>query len=404
VSSIRQCVILVGGLGTRLGALTAERPKPLLPVGGRPFVYYLLWHARRFGFERVLLLAGYKADVLVEDLAALQLDGLSIEVVVEPEPLGTGGAVRAAWNSLDGRFLLLNGDSLFDFNWLALTDLMRDDPQCGVAMSLRAVPDASRFGVASLEGGCVTAFHERGGAHGGLINAGVYLVRRDALSGFARTGSFERDVLPALAAGGRVRGAVQKGFFLDIGVPQSYAAAQTEVPASLRRGALFLDRDGVLNEDDGYVHHISQVRWVQGAVKAVRRANDHGLFVFVVTNQSGVARGYYDEEAVRRLHAEMQTRLRSAGAHIDDFRYCPHHLDGSHPAYAVPCDWRKPGPGMIRDLAARWPVDLAASLMIGDQETDVQAAAAAGLRGVRYAGGQLDQVLHAALASPTTAC
>lgn len=184
IQAPRQCVILVGGLGTRLGTLTTERPKPLLPVGGRPFVHYLLWHARRFGFERALLLAGYKADVLIDELDALKVDGLATEVMVESEPLGTGGAIRAAWDRLDDQFMLLNGDSIFDFNWLSLMDLMRTAP-FDVAMSLRAVEDASRFGVAMLEGDRVSAFHERGGARSALINGGVYMVRRSALGDFA---------------------------------------------------------------------------------------------------------------------------------------------------------------------------------------------------------------------------
>ena len=218
------------------------------------------------------------------------------------------------------------------------------------------------------------------------------MVRRSALSAFGGKTAFQRDILPALAARGRVGGAVKAGYFLDIGVPETYEAAQIEVPASLGRGALFLDRDGVLNEDDGYVHRIEQVRWVEGAVQAVRLANDLGLFVFVVTNQSGVARGYYEERHVRDLHQEMQSQLRAAGAHIDDFRFCPHHLKGVQPRYAVACNWRKPGPGMILDLERHWPVDIAASLLIGDQDTDLAAAAAAGVRAVRFRGGALDRL------------
>ncbi len=394
----RQCVMLVGGLGTRLGALTAASPKPFLPVGGRPFIGYLLWHARRFGFKKVLLLAGYKAEVAASVLAELQIEGLTVELEIESEPLGTGGALCAARDRLDDSFLLMNGDSLFDFNWLSLTDLMWADAECRVAMSLRQVADASRFGVADLRDGRVTAFHERGDATGGLINAGVYLVRRDALAGFSGKASFERDILPALAQAGQVRGAAKAGFFIDIGIPDSYAAAQTLVPDSLKRPALFLDRDGVLNADDGYVHRFDQVRWIDGAQQAVRMANDGNLFVFVVTNQSGVARGYYETGDVDALHASMAEHLRGLGAHIDDFRFCPHHVDGVREGYALACSWRKPNPGMILDLARHWPIDLGASLLVGDQVTDLQAASAAGVRGVRYGSGRLDELLRDSLA------
>jgi D-glycero-D-manno-heptose 1,7-bisphosphate phosphatase len=148
-----------------------------------------------------------------------------------------------------------------------------------------------------------------------------------------------------------------------------------------RRGAVFFDRDGVLNVDDGYVYRIDAFRWMPGAREAVRLVNDRGLFAFVVTNQSGVARGFYAQDDVRRLHAHMQAELRAFGAHIDDFRHCPHHPCADIAAYRRDCDCRKPRPGMILDLAAHWPVDLAQSLLIGDKASDVAAAQAAGIRG-----------------------
>ena len=150
-----------------------------------------------------------------------------------------------------------------------------------------------------------------------------------------------------------------------------------------RRGALFLDRDGVLNEDVGFVGDVARFRWVEGTPAAIKTANESGLFVFVVTNQSGVARGFFGEEAVRRVHAHMQAELREIGAHIDDFRYCPYHPEGSVPAYARPSRWRKPEPGMILDLMAHWPVDPARSIMIGDRGSDVEAGRAAGIAAYR---------------------
>jgi D,D-heptose 1,7-bisphosphate phosphatase len=390
-----QAVVLVGGLGTRLGALTGGLPKPLVEVGGRPFLSYLLWHLRRFGFERVLLLAGHRAEHVRAQVAALAPEGLAVEVVVEPEPLGTGGALRHAAPRLDARFLLLNGDSLFDFNWLDLVTLW--DEGADAALSLRREADASRFGVVRLEGARVTGFAERGDAEGGLINGGVYLLSRAAAEACPAKGSFERETLPALAAAGRVRGREQQGFFLDIGVPDALARAQELVPQSLSRPAVFFDRDGVLNVDAGYTHRVADLRWVEGAVKAVKAVNDAGRFAFLVTNQAGVARGLYGEADVRALHAHMQVELRRRGAHLDDVRYCPHHPDGSVEGYARACDWRKPAPGMLLDLMRAWPVRREASLLVGDKPSDLEAAAAAGVAGLAFAGGRLDQALSGRL-------
>ena len=159
-----------------------------------------------------------------------------------------------------------------------------------------------------------------------------------------------------------------------------------------RRGAIFFDRDGVLNVDRGYVGKLDRFEWIEGAPQAIGLANRRGFLVFVVTNQSGIARGYYDEASVEALHAHMRRELSFIDAHIDEFRYCP-HFPGGRPPYAVDCDCRKPKPGMIVDLLSRWDVDPDRSLLVGDKESDIEAAIAAGIRGRRFRGGNLRSFL-----------
>ncbi len=153
--------------------------------------------------------------------------------------------------------------------------------------------------------------------------------------------------------------------------------------------AVFFDRDGVLNLDHGYVHHPNNFDWVDGAREAIASLNKIGYLVFVFTNQSGVARGYYAEEDVESLHLWMQTELMKFGGSIDDFAYCPHHPDALDEKYRQACDCRKPEPGMLIELMKRWPVDKAKSFVIGDRQSDLQAGAAVGIRGSLYTGGSL---------------
>jgi D-glycero-D-manno-heptose 1,7-bisphosphate phosphatase len=138
-----------------------------------------------------------------------------------------------------------------------------------------------------------------------------------------------------------------------------------------RRPAAFLDRDGVLNVDRGYVHRLDQLEWVDGAAQAVGLLNRAGYIVIVVTNQSGIARGFYDEAAVRQFHTHMQDGLQAQGAHIDAFYYCPHHPQGTVAEWAVRCRCRKPLPGMLEQAARDWPIDLGRSFMIGDKDDDI---------------------------------
>ena len=151
-----------------------------------------------------------------------------------------------------------------------------------------------------------------------------------------------------------------------------------------QRPAAFLDRDGVLNIDHGFIHKPEQLQWIEGAPEAVRLLNDAGYFVIVVTNQSGVARGYFDEAAVRSLHAVMQDRLAQYGAHIDAFYFCPHHPEGTVKALAVRCLCRKPKPGMLEQAARDWPIDKRNSFLIGDKVDDMAAAAAFDIRGFKF--------------------
>jgi D-glycero-D-manno-heptose 1,7-bisphosphate phosphatase len=164
----------------------------------------------------------------------------------------------------------------------------------------------------------------------------------------------------------------------------------------MQRPALFLDRDGVLNEDHGYVHRWEDFRWVPGAKEVIGAFNRAGWLVFVVTNQSGIGRGYYTEEAMHALHARMTEDLARSGARVDAIYHCPQHPEAEVEAYRHPDPPdRKPNPGMILRALAEWPVDVERSILVGDKPADMEAAVRAGIRGLLFQGGDLSKFLEA---------
>jgi D-glycero-D-manno-heptose 1,7-bisphosphate phosphatase len=160
----------------------------------------------------------------------------------------------------------------------------------------------------------------------------------------------------------------------------------------------FLDRDGVVNEDTGHVHTPGEFRFMPGMPDAIRMLNDAGWLVVVVTNQSGIGRGLYSEEEFEEFTCWIGERLAEAGAHVDATYHCPHHPTEARGEYLADCECRKPGPGMLLRAIAEFHPDVERSFMLGDKPTDMEAARAAGVRGVLYRGGDLRDVVAGLIA------
>ncbi|MBI2824266.1 MAG: HAD family hydrolase [Planctomycetia bacterium] len=155
----------------------------------------------------------------------------------------------------------------------------------------------------------------------------------------------------------------------------------------MKRPAVFVDRDGTINEDVGYLARPSQLRLIAGAAEAIARLNQHGVPVVVVTNQAGVARGLFAESAIGNVHARLDKLLARHGACVDRYDYCPHHPRDGQGAYQIDCECRKPRPGMLLRVAEELGLDLARSYMIGDKLTDLEAGAHAGCRTILVRSG-----------------
>ncbi len=165
----------------------------------------------------------------------------------------------------------------------------------------------------------------------------------------------------------------------------------------MKKPAVFLDRDGTINEQMGYVNHLSRFVLLPGAAEAIRLLNERGYWAVVVSNQSGAARGYFPVELVEAVHCRMEALLALEGARLDGVFYCPHHLQASVPEYRMSCDCRKPRTGLIRQACERLEIDLARSYVVGDRYSDIELAHRAGLKSILvqtgYGRGELEHVL-----------
>lgn len=221
-----QAIVLAGGMGSRLRSVVADVPKPMAPVAGRPFLEYLLQALADAGFERIVLSVGHMAQTIVDHFGPHHR-GMQIEYEIEPRPLGTGGATRAALRHIDADHAwVLNGDTYVQFDAAAMERIWREHHTPVIVA--REVDDTARFGRLDVVEGRVTRFCEKGVAGPGLINAGVYLLPRTALDAFdaGQTFSLEQDYLAAAVRETDFRVVTAHGLFIDIGVPEDYRRAQ----------------------------------------------------------------------------------------------------------------------------------------------------------------------------------
>ena len=229
---IKQALILAGGFGTRLGKLTERTPKPMLLVDGKPFVEYLVINLKRYGVNNIIFSTGYCSDKIIDFFGDGTTFGINISYIHEHTPLGTGGAVKNASRYLDEEFLVINGDSLFDINYQKLTGLLSSEINALAAIALRETEDVSRYGCVKLAGNYVNGFNEKSLKNiSGLINGGVYLMKKEILGFFGEGhSSLEEEWFPKLAQMKKLLGQKLDGYFIDIGVLDDFERSQNELP------------------------------------------------------------------------------------------------------------------------------------------------------------------------------
>lgn len=367
--------ILAGGFGTRLRQAVPDRPKALAEILGRPYIYHLLDSLARLGLQRVVFCTGHMAEMLETRLGPVYR-GMELLYSREDEPLGTGGALSLALSRHPTDLALcINGDSLTDADLGEYLRWFENRAEDG-ALLLVPVDDAARYGSVSTDAaGRVSGFTEKGQGGPGWISAGIYLLKPRCMARIAPGGaaSIEHDVFPALAEHGLLCAFRARARFLDIGTPESYAGAgrfllRQEGVVSEPQPAVFLDRDGTVIVEKHYLHDPAGVELLPGAAEGMRRMNALGLKLVLVSNQSGVGRGYFGRDAVERVHGRLIELLEAEGVRLDGLYICPHAPARDS---QEPCGCRKPLPGLIERASRELGLDPARSFVIGDKPCDV---------------------------------
>jgi D,D-heptose 1,7-bisphosphate phosphatase len=400
-----KAIILAGGKGTRMGQLTTEIPKPLLLIGDKPVLEHQINLLKQYGITSITLLVNYLKDQIISLFDDGSRLGVSINYFEEKEPLGTVGGIKALEDSLHEEFLVLYGDVMINMHLERLIHFhYKNNSECTLVLHSNDHPADSDL-VGTDNDGRVMRFypkpHDPKSYYPNLVNAGAYILS-PSIFPFLEKGKkadFGRDIFPLIFSKIKMYGYNTSEYLKDMGTPERLKEVNDDFRSGkilrssfeFKQKAIFLDRDGVINEEISFIHKPEDMRLFDFTSAAIRKINSSVYKAIIVTNQSVIARNLCTPEELKVIHNKMETELGREKARIDALYYCPHHPDRGYPGerseYKIDCLCRKPKPGMFLQAAFDFNLDLSKSFMIGDNGRDIEAAFNAGCVSVGVRSG-----------------
>lgn len=391
-------VIMAGGKGTRISSVANDIPKPMIKIKGKPVLEREIECLREQGFTDIIITISHLGSVIMDYFGNGRKFGVNIEYFNETVPLGNAGALFQLKNKLTEDFLLLNADAIFDIDFRRFVAYHREK---NAVVTLFTHPNSHPYDsglIVADEKGCVEKWiskeDERNGWYKNRVNAGLHVISPEILNQVIMTPKIDldRQLLKPLAGTGVMFAYDSPEYVKDMGTPERYEAVCRDYAAghvkekNLRnkQKAIFLDRDGTLNEYVGFLRKEEEFILLTGVTEAIRKINDSGYLAILVTNQPVIARGELTSVELNNIHNKMETLLGLDGAYLDAIYCCPHHphkgYEGEVAELKIDCDCRKPKPGMLLKAADDFNIDLSSSWMIGDSESDIQAGISAGCK------------------------
>lgn len=399
---MRQALILAGGEGSRISGLSAELPKPMLNIEGKPVLEYAIERLVSEGVSDIRLFTGYKAEVISDYFGDGKAYGCSITYYVESEPRGTAGEIVQHLPDLDDEFLVVYGDTLFNVD-VALLEAFHRLHHADVTLVLHPNDHPQDSDIVEIqEDGRVVALHSYPHPDTvylpNMVSAALYIIKKTVLTRWdshAGKLDFAHDVFPSLVASAhRVFGYTTREYIKDMGTPERFAKVEQDVRTgkieqgsyATKKKAIFLDRDGTLIRSAGYITRPEDLVLEEGAGEAIQLIHSSDYLPVLVTNQPVIARGDVSEGGLKAIHNKMEQDLGGVGTYLSAIYYCPHHPDkgyeGERLEYKKECDCRKPEIELIKRAVNDLHIDINGSWFIGDTTVDIMTAKNAGLRSV----------------------
>ncbi|MGY3802554.1 HAD-IIIA family hydrolase [Pigmentibacter ruber] len=399
---MQQAVILAGGKGTRVAGISNGLPKALMPINEKPLIFYQLELIKKHNINDVLILTGYLSEKIEEELKDGSQFGLNIKYIKENKPLGTAGALLAAFDELKESFLVLYADTFLNIDFTKFHNFHRKKNS---EISIFVHPNSHPHDSDIIEIDCnnlVTKFHSYPHPESlilpNLVNAALYIIEKKSLKNVINQNkSFDlcKDLFPSmLDMGCNIFAYNSPEYIKDMGTPERYNQVQKDLLNGIfakgsfadPKKTIFLDRDGVINEEVSYISKPEQLQLIPGVSKTLKKINKSGYLAVLITNQPVVARGMCSLNELEKIHWHLETQLGLEGAYLDRIYYCPHHPDkgykGENIEFKIDCDCRKPKLGMIKKAQEELNIDLSSSWFVGDSTTDLECAKRAGLKSV----------------------
>ncbi len=361
--------ILAGGFGSRLKEITKKKPKPLIDINGRPFIKYILLYLIINNINQIYILTRYK-KLLFKKKLNISFSNIKIKCISEKKPMGTGGALFNL-KKFKTDFLILNGDSFPLFNIPKFLKLKKNK-----ILLVKNKTYKSNNQLNNLELNKQKVILKKKSIY---MNGGVYYLRRNLINKIPQKKiSLENEIIFPLIEKNMLCGFKSNKDFIDIGIKKNLIQAPKILNKVIPIKAVLFDRDGTLNKDFGYVHKYSNFKWLKGSVEAIKLLNYLGIKVIIITNQSGIGRGYYSKKDFLILNKKINLYLKKHHAKIDDIYYSDVDPEANYNLSKKLFD-RKPNPGMILKCMKKYNLDKKNCFFVGNSISDKKAAKNAGI-------------------------